>query len=294
MRDIGYLIKKLINRVLSFIIWKWRGHLRTPYIDLRVMKLTKQAKRFKNKHLGESCFIIGNGPSLTVEDLNMIGKVPSFSSNRINLILEKTKWKPYYYTFTDSIMATKFFNEVNSMEKKQMIIVITNYGFDALKKYFSKREYIFLRACRKKENNGFPKFSSDISRKIFTHGTVTYANIQLAVYMGFKNIYLIGVDHNYAIEKKEDGTVEINQEMIGKDHFDKNYYNTWLSSGSKPISDTSAMTKSYVSAKRYCETNGIRIFNATRGGKLDVFPRVNFEDLFDKNEKFLGVQGEIN
>lgn len=286
------IAKTTVNNVLSFIIWRWKNHLRIPLINRRLSKLQKKVGVFKDIHIGESCFIIGNGPSLTGRDLNRIDGLPSFSSNRINLILDRTNWKPYYYTISDSSMANKFFKEVNSMEKKQLFAVVTNYGYDTLKRYFNT-DNIFLRSYRKKDNNGLPNFSNDISKKTFTQATVTYVNIQLATYMGFKKIYLIGVDNNYALKRKEDGTYEVNKELLGKDHFDSNYYNSWFDDKLKPSTNTDLMTNAFIAAKNYCDKNGIEIYNATRGGNLEVFPRVNFDDLFDDDGKFIGVSTEF-
>jgi len=58
-----------------------------------------------------------------------------------------------------------------------------------------------------------------------------------------------------------------------KDYFDgQKYYSTVLNYNS--------CLHSYVVAKQYCDKNEIQIFNATRGGKLTVFDRVDFEQLF--------------
>ena len=38
--------------------------------------------------------------------------------------------------------------------------------------------------------------------------------------------------------------------------------------------------RSYAIANRIFENDGRKIFNATAGGKLEVFPRVKYEDLF--------------
>jgi hypothetical protein len=257
---------------------------------MRVRLLSRKITQFKDTHLGESCFIIGNGPSLTIRDLNMIKNHASFSCNRINLLLDKTDWKPYYYTFTDSLMASKYFDEVYDMEKRQMFVVVSNTSYPTLKKQFGK-DCIFLRSYYEMENSGLPKFSDNVSKKLYQHGTVTFANIQLAVYMGFKNIFLIGVDHNYGISKKKDGSIVIDKELIGKDHFDENYY-TLEHSHAVPA-NISAMTDAYLSAKKYCDQRGVKVFNATRGGKLEVFPRVNFDELFNYNGEFVGPSIEM-
>ena len=43
--------------------------------------------------------------------------------------------------------------------------------------------------------------------------------------------------------------------------------------------------KAYQKAKQYAETHGIKIYNATRGGKLEVFERVDFDSLFEKENR---------
>ena len=59
----------------------------------------KKLKQFKNTHKGETCFIIGNGPSLKVGDLTRIHElgIPSFAFNRIFCIFDETPWRPTYY-----------------------------------------------------------------------------------------------------------------------------------------------------------------------------------------------------
>ncbi|MBT2736730.1 6-hydroxymethylpterin diphosphokinase MptE-like protein [Bacillus sp. ISL-7] len=285
------LIKKSTNKLLSFFIWTYRKNIKPSYINMRIRILSRKVKKLKDSHIGESCFIIGNGPSLTVEDLNMIKNQVSFSSNRINLLIEKTDWKPYYYTFTDSLMASKFFDEVYNMQKKEMFVVVSNTSYKSLRKKLGKNCH-FLRSYYELENSGLPKFSYDISKKLIQHGTVTYANIQLATYMGFKNIYLIGVDHNFGISKQKDGSINFNKDLIGKDHFDENYYNSVEHKKEVPV-NVYEMTEAYLSANRNCVERGVNIINATRGGKLEVFPRVNFDDLFDNNGEFIGTAVEV-
>ena len=212
----------------------------------------------------------------------------SFSSNRINLILDKTAWRPYYYTFTDSLIASKFFDQVYQMSKKKMFVAASNTSYGSLKKHFGK-DCVFLRSYYEKDEKGMPNFSHDVSKKLIQHGTVTFANIQLASYMGFKNIYLLGVDHNFGISKQKDGKIELNEYLLGNDHFDEKYYNTVEHKKNTPV-NIYEMTEAYLSAKKYCDEIGVKIYNATRGGKLEVFPRVNFDELFNENGEFVGVQ----
>ncbi|MEH7380053.1 6-hydroxymethylpterin diphosphokinase MptE-like protein [Bacillus sp. JJ1533] len=281
------IINKTVNKVLSFFFWKYRLAFKPFYINMRMKSLSRKVKELKAFHKGESCFIIGNGPSLTVEDLNRIKNQVSFSCNRINILLDKTEWKPYYYTFTDSLIASEFFEELYVMRKKQMFVVVSNTSYNSLKKHLGKKNCIYLRSYYGREDNGFPKFSTDVSKKLFQHGTVTYANIQLAAYMGFENIYLLGVDHDFGMTKLKNGAVEVNKQLLGNDHFSKEYNSVNYAPAKKY-----EMTEAYLSAKKYCDNVGVKIYNATRGGKLEVFQRVNFDELFDSNGNFIGYLEE--
>lgn len=95
--------------------------------------------------------------------------------------------------------------------------------------------------------------------------TVTYANIQLAVFMGFSEIYLLGVDHNY------------NTSNNAESNYSNLINNTTLYN--PPRTDKS--TLAYRKARKVCDEMGVKIFNATRGGCLEEFERINFDLLFD-------------
>ena len=90
--------------------------------------------------------------------------------------------------------------------------------------------------------------------------------MQLAAYMGFKEIYLLGVDFSYGGQKKNEAYT----------HF---YNEKKITS----IGFVNLVTLAYQSAKQYADEHGLKIYNATRGGKLEIFERINFDDLFKDN-----------
>ena len=101
--------------------------------------------------------------------------------------------------------------------------------------------------------------------------------LQLAVYMGFKKIYLLGMDFTFSVEKTIEGNTIMNDiinhnsiiEKVEKELFDFQYF-----------AEIDDQLLGYQAAKRYADAHGIKIYNATRGGKLEVFERVNFDTLF--------------
>ena len=117
-----------------------------------------------------------------------------------------------------------------------------------------------------------PNFSDDPIKGVYEGLTVTYMCLQLAVYMGFKNIYLLGIDHNYSVEREVDGRVISHPSVVN--HF---YSTDTMENIPQPAKTTLA----YQAARNYCENHGISIFNATRGGKLEVFQRVDFDTVIN-------------
>ena len=111
----------------------------------------------------------------------------------------------------------------------------------------------------------FAKFSSDCYIKVYDGYSITYSIMQLAMYMGFDEIYLLGADCSYLGEK---------QHFIEHGINDPSFRTA-----------TERLFASYGEAKKYADTHGIKIFNATRGGLLEIFPRVNLEDVIKNNEK---------
>lgn len=109
------------------------------------------------------------------------------------------------------------------------------------------------------------KFSDDCFVCLHEGYTVTYACLQLAVYMGFAEIYLLGVDCNYTGTNDHAFDFKVSEE-------------TSLAQLNQGELMQLRMTTAYKAAKKYADAHGVKIFNATRGGKLEVFPRVSLEE----------------
>lgn len=84
--------------------------------------------------------------------------------------------------------------------------------------------------------------------------------------MGFKEIYLLGCDCNYNQTKKnfiEHGAKDPNASIMG---------------------DRLIYTHSMFD--KFAKAHGVQVYNCTRGGMLEVYPRKKLEDvLIDKHNK---------
>lgn len=230
----------------------------------------------KDSHKNERCFIIGNGPSLTAKDLDTLKKnrVFCFASKGIFHIFDKTDWRPDVWGASDLghiVSNQEQISAMNGMIKLLCAQAYLNHGLRIKDAIF----FPFIQAERHP-----PFFNQDVIKGVHFWGTITCKLINFAVYMGFKEIYLLGVDNQYGIKKDENGKYLF--DINAKNHFSDGY----LTDGEKKeceetidnmIEVLEYVNLSFSSVKWYCDRLGVQVFNATRGGKLEIFPRISFE-----------------
>lgn len=220
-------------------------------------------EKFKDKHLGEKCFVIATGPSLRFDDLERLRqeKIVCFSVNGIFKGFGQTKWRPNYYMLGDPAGTIIWHDDLLSLDVKEKFIadIAWNYTKDEEQDNMNKWHIEW-----DLETGSNPEFSADFARVSYLGHTIIYEGVlQLAVYMGFKEIYLLGADCcNYQDPKKK--------------HFISNY-----DSRESASLDINNIILAYQAAKDYADAHGIKIYNATRGGALEIFERVDFDSLFN-------------
>lgn len=233
----------------------------------------KKIQAFKGIHCGEKCFIIGNGPSLLATDLEALNNknIVCFGVNRIYDIFDRTSWRPDYYFCTDITVIQ------NEREKICGNAKIYSFFHLKAKKYignmdnscfFTEVFHNYVKWYRPQQY----RVSEDVSECFYVSGTIALHAVQMAIYMGFKDIYFLGVDHNYKFQMDSNGKMT-GDKFVQNSHFAdcKDYGYEYYAHG--------AVSEAYEITKKYCDQAGIHIFNATRGGKLETFKRVDFYDV---------------
>lgn len=234
--------------------------------DRENLKMLKGSKR------GERCFIIGNGPSLKAADLDRLIGEDCFAANRLFKIYPSTVWRPTYYTIVD----WHGIGQDTSASLGADILFLGDYYWRKYKPHGDNIIVFYGNRLLNTKLESF-RFSEDIARQIYLGATVTFVNLQIACYMGYDEIYLLGVDHNYAYVIDASGKVVRNEETA-KSHFFKDKQSETV------YADVEGMTNAYLTASKYAGSHGIKIYNATRGGKLEVFKRVDFDSLFENDK----------
>lgn len=250
------------------------AHIPTRPDDIALMRL-------KNRHRGRRFFIIGTGPSLRMTDLDMLAERGELclASNNIFLAFDSTRWRPTYYAVEDHDLAIKSRGEINRL--MQCPTLIPKYLLPVLGR---SRNRTCFRLLRRVPPPRLPGFSRNLLRGINCGGTITYTLLQIAAWMGAAEAILLGVDFSYDLGKLTPSNEFAGQNtytyetQTRRNHFAPEYFKD----GQSVIApDMESAYLAYQSALAHSGRDGpMKIRNATRGGRLETFQRVDFDSLF--------------
>lgn len=236
------------------------GFLGKQYSDIKVLK---------GKYEGKRCFIICTGPSLTIEDLEKIKDEYTFGMNSICLLADKTDFRSTFYGCNDLGVYKKLKSDIEKYCGNQIEVFVSDRikRHDKIKKgwHVFPENVAYHTYDRWFKQDFWCKFSDDCYKIVYGMHSITHSLIQLAVYMGFKQIYLLGADCSFPK----------GQQIHFQDY---------------GVPDTTIDTArerniaGYEEVKNQMNKYGFKLFNATRGGALEVFERVNLDDLLKEDK----------
>ena len=241
--------------------------------------MNKVFEDYKNSHTGQRVFLIGNGPSLSSKDLDLIEGEISFAMNRIPLLYDSTSWRPTYYLFSstnvrpDKPWSNKWQLSVRAaMSDKNTTSFISNDFRQNIDPFgeFPHVKWFMTMSERKPNLQGevdISCFSTDVVERIDKTGTTMNLALQLALYMNFSEIIFLGCDLGWS---KDTGTEN------DPNHFDKDYVAEIL----RPEKTNNQMRNIHSLALKCFQESGkeVNFYNCTRDTVLDVYPLINFDD----------------
>ncbi len=222
----------------------------------------KKLKKFKNKYNNKKAVILCNGPSLNEIDFNLLKNTFTFGLNKINLLFERSDFRPKFIVSCNPYVIEQNAHFYNSTKIPLFLDSI------ALRKNHVKprKNIVYIHSSTK-------GFARDCSISVHQGYTVTYVALQLAFHMGFKQVALVGADHYFNTKGPSNNLVDADE--VDNNHFDKTYFSgnmKWQ------LPDLLNSEVSYSLAKQNYEAFGRKIYNATVGGNLELFDRVNLKD----------------
>ena len=267
-------VRPIINLVKWFLKYRKLGlpiqyYNNASYLDWFI-NWRPYLIKYKNKHEGEDCFIIGNGPSLNKTNLSLLNDYHVFGLNKIHLIFDSHKLQLSYHVAVNPLVI----EQIDEVLQKNVFNCPSFLSFHGSKKFTYDKNKIL-----KINTSGSWTFHHSILEKINEGYTVTYVAMQIAFFMGFKNVFLVGVDHNF----QQSGNPNEQQEFKGDDvnHFHPDYFKgmQWH------LSDLEGNEASYSLARHQFHAFGRNIYDATIDGKLNIFQKIDFKDALEKANK---------
>ncbi len=232
--------------------------------DPRAVASRRGIEAFRNAYRGRRCFILGNGPSLNKTDLSLLRGEVSFGLNRIYLLFEKLGFTTSFLVSVNVHVIEQFRSDFETLPCPRFL------SWDARDVIDYGSGMYFLRTLF---GQGF---SHDPAAGIYQGCTVTFVAMQLALFMGFDEVYLIGVDHSFTTKGQPHKLVT--SEGADPNHFDPSYFGKGVQ---WQLPDLENSERAYEIARQEFEGSGRKIEDATIGGKLEVFPKRAYGELFD-------------
>ncbi len=280
------------KRLIPRRVRRWgRGLIEQAGLALAMLKdpaaraMSGRLRELKGAYRGRRCFIMGNGPSLNKMDLDLFADEYVWGANRCFLLYDRIKWRHKLYAAMDTRVVPDAAGEIAAMIEQ---LPETKFFFPYM--FRAKRilpggpnVYWFNQICLREYDLPAGMFSADPAHWVYEACTVTIAAMQLAVHMGFNPIYLIGCDTSYSVAptvKTEGGDPDklVSTADDDANHFDPSYFGAGRKWHDPHVE---RMIFHYAQSQRVCRQLGAQVYNATVGGALEVFPRVDYAELFD-------------
>ena len=271
----------------------------------------------KDLHCGKRCFIIGNGPSLAMADLDRLQDEITFASNRITLAFEETRWRPTYYTLCDLVVA-------RSNEAMVRALPMTKLFADFVRPIFrDDPKAVFLNRPRRgdgpeagaeggaasgpaaRAKRFFASFVSaatapapssraiqsviddraiptgwNLLRGARAGHSVVNLSLKAAYWMGIREVYVLGVDHDFVLPASRPVDVVGGNEVYVSEGEQNHFHAEYRKPGEAwTYPKLEAIAEEFGNARSVFEAAGGSIKNASRSTKLDVWECVNLDDV---------------
>lgn len=227
----------------------------------------------RDAYAGQRCFILGNGPSLNKTNLALLKDEFTIGLNRIYLKFPEMGFSTNALCCVNELVLQQFGNDILAQPGLKLVN-------DRARRYLSPTaDTVFMRSL---DGVGF---NTDLTTGTWYSGaTVTFCAMQLAYFLGFKEVVLVGVDHSFT----SSGRAHQESRSKGADvnHFDPSYFGknvVWQ------FPDLIESELNYTIAREFYRINRREIVDGTVGGQLQVFRKIGGLAIDPKDEVDLSV-----
>jgi hypothetical protein len=219
-----------------------------------------------DRHHGERCVLVANGPSLNDMNLSFLKNEITIGLNKIFIGFRRFNFYPKYYVATNRYVIEQSVEEIKQLCCTKFI------SKDAASDLLEEDALTYLFDVLPSRD----KFHVDIRNGLREGYTVTYAALQCAFHLGFSEVILIGLDHRFDFDGEPNQAAIMSS--VDSSHFDPHYFGVgqvWQHP------DLEQSERSYEIAYKAFQEAGRSIVDATVNGACRVFPKVDYQELFE-------------
>ena len=261
------------------------------YIDfLKYKEIVKNNVELKDKHKGGRCFLLGSGPSIKDENLKPLKNEIVFALNNFYVHDDFSEImsgdvEKYYMTApihppqTETEWKEWFSDMENNMPKYVNLIFGISNQINTAKRILDhhnlfehNQKYWFYGGININDYYNFKQRDIDITRMTWIADTVSIYSLIFALYMGFSEIYLLGMDHNYICNN------ESNYRFYQKGIHQNNEVERTIKDASRTKHLSFGMYKIFHQYELLSNNSHTKIYNSSRNSLLDVFKYVKFSE----------------
>lgn len=237
-------------------IWEWQQQRRFTQL-LDELRRTKQ---------GDTCIVVGNGPSLNATDLSLLASSDVFISNfafEHPALLKNAK----LLAIVNHLVAEQAPTRLAEVVGDSIPVLTTSHLRYALP---ASVDAYYVPMATTPEFQLTPRFGASCQ------SSVTYFLLQLAYWVGYRRVLLVGVDNSYQQPDVAEGEVLLQQ------GFDPNHFSGAYFEGKHwHAADVDRMAAAYEFARDAFSANGRSVVDCTVGGKLVVFPKAELAEALE-------------
>ncbi len=267
-----------------------KSYLINSLVDVHDLLFThpdlKKNVELKDKYNNERIFILGSGSSILLYDLKVLNSEYVMTQNSFHMHKDISYVDPnihcvvpYYQSNKEISIWVDYIADMKARMPNSLFLwglntkaLIDKYHEDISEKsYYIRTKYNLLTLKKAKVN---------ISKTIMTIPTVLTQCLTVAIYLGFKEIYLLGFDLDQICHTNDQTYGRFyGMSKITETEFEKyanqrldvettdGWYTWWL------------MNKQFFLIKHFADQNNISIVNGTQGGILSYFKREPIENI---------------
>jgi hypothetical protein len=225
---------------------------------------------------GERCFILATGPSIKEEKLNLLKGEACISVSNFFVHEMFNELHPIFHVFAPLHLP------LTAKEYKSWLKEAISHTNSDIKFVACHNDFNIINDGGLNNTNKFlyyitgGDFPINFVKGIPPIQTVVHIAIYLAIYLGFKEIYLLGVDHSWILhygesrhfyEEHQHKLVQLN-------------YSEWIEEDiGKEFESNAILWQIYRKIRTYAHENDIRIINLTKNSLLDIFPKMNLNEI---------------